>query len=136
MNDQTKKPKDCLTVTIYGDEHKLLMTYGLLSELAGMTNTQEQMLDSGFAHESRDEMMKLVLTKRGRSGVFEEDEVDLDALDIDTGEEILTWITGHLSAFFMRRLKSAQGGMEMFQGLMETLGTQAPDASSESGSPA
>lgn len=129
----TNKPADCINVTIEENEYKLLMTYGLLSKLAGMVGSQEQLLDAGFAHESRDEMIKAALTKRGRSGAFEEDEIDLDNLDLDTAEEILEWVTGHLTAFFMKRLRSAQSGMQSFKEVMTEI-TEALSDTSPAGS--
>jgi len=140
---KAKATPNTLTVTLNGEKHTLLMTYGLLNSLATQVSDVEDVTNLGFSAESRTATLIAVLTRKGKTGCF--DEVDLDVIEeIDEIDKVLDWASDHVFNFFMRRLRKAQEGLtklsietEEMAGSLEQLtpGSEASASKSPSAGP-
>jgi hypothetical protein len=112
--------KTTLDVTLNGESHTLLMTYGLLNKLATQVSDVEDVTNMGFSAENREATLLAVLTRKGKTGCF--DEVDLDEIEeIDEIERVLDWASDHVFDFFMKRLRKAQEGLTKLSAEAETM---------------
>lgn len=98
-----------INVKVNGKEVTLLMSFGLLNKLTALYNPTngKALEETVFDAELRDSVLRLVLEKRGESGIFSKDEVknlDLDTVDISNEDfdSIFNWEMEHVSDFFLR----------------------------------
>lgn len=113
-----------LTIIVNEQPQTIKMTFGLLTELAatmtGLEDAQMLMLDN----DRLTDFLNLVLATRDAEGNIEEGSVDLrvgDALDMEDYEKLVTWSTGHVMSFFVRRARSLSLAGKTLQPELEAL---------------
>lgn len=122
MEQNETKLSETLVVKINGEEHTLLMTYGLLTRLTMINSSVDNLLNGAADPTARDAMIITCLTKHGRSGVFEPG-FDFDDLDvaINECERIFDWAMEHLLDFFMRRMEAGTRISSPYAGRLQSL---------------
>lgn len=99
-----------LTVTIGGVERELFMSYGLLTKLSKELETADAVGAVPHDPEMRDNVLKIALTERTRSGKAIKEIKDLDDVEIslEDVEAVLGWVMEHLTGFFVRGLQKTK----------------------------
>jgi hypothetical protein len=100
---KSTKVSDRLKVVVNGTEHELLMTFGLLNELANLLGANGQIVTAAVDPDSRMTVLCACLLKRGKAG-FLEGEFNIEEIDInpDTVIEIIEWAQSHVIDFFLK----------------------------------
>jgi hypothetical protein len=95
--------KDILAVEVNGAKHKLFMSWGLKNQLVNYLGSNGQMATAAIDPESRETVLKLCLTKKGKSGCIE-GEVDFDNIDLpeDSAIAIIEWAQEHVFDFLLK----------------------------------
>jgi hypothetical protein len=114
--------------TILIGNHKLKMTYGLLTDLQRVVpdaeNAIQYILSDTFV---RDYLVRRTLTPMKGSVASEDDLILAEDVDLSPEEvtEVLNWVAGHLMLFFAR---SAKGLRQQGQNLQKMMGLSVPSA--------
>jgi hypothetical protein len=123
---------DKLSITFEGSDRELLMSYGLLNELAKLVGSPEVAPSISIDEHLRQEVLAACLADRKPSGKITKAVADMDDLDIsiDDIESILDWATEHVLSFFVRSLgkmvKRVEANKDVLEGLKSSLdGLQA-----------
>lgn len=97
-------------IRIGEEDREILMSFGLLNELTKLIGDPGTVAAVAINPELRDEVLRLVLAERKRSGkVIKplEDVEDIDA-DYEDIERLLKWVMGHVLGFFVRLLQTTK----------------------------
>jgi hypothetical protein len=126
-------PEPRFKVMINGEERTLFMSFGLLNEICRAIGGLEAAIQIPVDNELRDYSLLAVLSKRDELGaVAEGGAVNLRTLDIavEDVEELLAWITDHVTDFFLRTMervvKGQQKNAERFQALAKSKPESSP----------
>jgi hypothetical protein len=121
-----------LHITLAGADRELLMSYGLLNELAKIVGSPEVAPSISIDEGLRQEVLAACLAERKPSGKILKPVPDMDDLEIsiDDIESILDWATEHVLSFFVRSLgkmvKRVEANKDVLEGLKSSLdGLQA-----------
>lgn len=107
-------PSDKLIVSINGQTHELFMSFALLNRLVSIVGEINGVSAAEMDPVVRDVILKEVLVKRGKSGLIEDPEFDLDnyEMNISDGIAILDWVSDHCLDFFIRQIEKAKATAE------------------------
>lgn len=118
---------DKITIAFEGADRDLLMSYGLLNELAKIVGSPEIAPSISIDERLREEVLGACLATRKPSGKVTKKVEDLDDLDlsIDDVERLLDWATEHVLSFFVRSLgkmvKRVEANRDVLEGLKSSL---------------
>lgn len=98
-------PPERLTIKIDGQDHELFMSFGLMNTLAIPISSVDELIQIDNDPDLRNFILHSCLDKRDSRGATTK-VYDLEGLSYSKGEEILTWVRGHLQDFFITRLKN------------------------------
>lgn len=123
---------DKLSITFEGADREILMSYGLLNELAKLVGSPEVAPSISIDENLREEVLKACLAERKPSGKIVKHVADMDDLNmsIEHIEAVLDWATEHVLSFFVRSLgkmvKRVEANKDVLEGLKSSLdGLQA-----------
>ncbi|MBD9544258.1 hypothetical protein IB276_32965 [Ensifer sp. ENS04] len=123
---------DKLSIIYEGNDRELLMSYGLLNELAKIVGSPEVAPSISIDESLRADVLAACLAERKPSGKVVKPVADMDDLDIsiDDIEKILDWATEAVLNFFVRSLgkmvKRVEANKDVLEGLKSSLdGLQA-----------
>jgi hypothetical protein len=98
-----------LNITVNGKPVELFMSFGLLNKLTTLYNPTagKALEETVFDADLRKDVLRLVLEKRGETGLFPADEakkLDPDSLEISNEDfdKLFAWEMDHVSDFFLR----------------------------------
>lgn len=98
-------PPERMTIKLNDKDHELFMSFGLMNTLAIPINTVDELIQIDSEPDLRNFILHSCLDKRDSRGATVE-VYDLEGLGYSQGEEILTWVRGHLQDFFITRLRN------------------------------
>lgn len=105
-----------LTVTINDTPVTLFMSFGLLDRLVTIVGETQSVASFEMDEVARHTIMREVLLKRGKSGVFEgtNEEFDLDNffMTVDDAMNVLAWVSDHVMDFFVKGVEKARATTE------------------------
>ncbi|KQS84252.1 hypothetical protein [Rhizobium sp. Leaf383] len=118
---------DKLSIVFEGKDRELLMSYGLLNELAKLVGSPEVAPQISLDEGLREDVLGACLAYRKASGKILKKVEDMDDLDmsIDDIEAVLDWATEHVLSFFVRSLgkmvKRVESNKDVLEGLKSSL---------------
>lgn len=102
------KLSDKITIKIDNEDYELFMSFGLLHKLASLVETPEMVPQMLVVGDLREKVLRVLLTKRDRSGKVIGDPVEnIDDVLISRkdAEKVLTWAMEHVLDFFVESLR-------------------------------
>ncbi|KGM36129.1 hypothetical protein [Inquilinus limosus] len=99
------------------------MSFALLNRLVAIVGEINGVSSAEMDPVVRDVILKEVLVKRGKSGLVEDENFDLDNYDmsIDDGIAILDWVSDHCLDFFIRQIEKAKATAEAIAPRLKSL---------------
>lgn len=98
-------PSEHFSITLNEKTHELFMSFGLMNTLAIPIRTVDELIDIDQNPDLRNFILSTCLDKRNEKGLVTE-PFDLNKIGYQQGEEILEWVRGHLTDFFITRLRN------------------------------
>jgi hypothetical protein len=134
MTEQQKRkaPEPRFKVKVNGEEQTLFMSFGLLNEICRAIGGLEAAIQIPVDNELRDYALLAVLSKRDEEGaVAEGGAINLRTLDMttDDAEELLAWITDHVTDFFLRTMERVVTGQKKNADRFKALAKSKPESS-------
>lgn len=133
MANKPKRPEKILKLD---DGTELTMTYLMMNDiLRYVGGPEEAMLSIMNNQETRDLIVRRLLTKNGKAIEKMEDLIPLDEVEIDffDVEDILAWTLEHVTYFFMKTAEKMQGAVAKYPEVAARMTSSDP---SETGSTA
>lgn len=118
---------DKLSITFEGSDREILMSYGLLNELAKIVGSPEIAPSIAIDENLREEVLAACLAERKASGKVTKKIDDMDDLElsIEDAERLLDWATEHVLSFFVRSLgkmvRRVESNRDVLAGLKSSL---------------
>lgn len=127
-------PTPSITIKMGDTSREVLMSFGLLSELAELVRAYELLPEVDFNSATRTAVVDLCLAPRDDRGRRTDAEpVDLYQLSIEDGAAVLDFAKEHLSDFFLGRLekqlRSVQGSADRLRAVGSLLNGSVASAS-------
>lgn len=112
-----KVPNPELRIDINGEPVRLKMSYGLLSSLAAMVDSPENVAMLGMSPRLCRDLCLVAVVPRDEEGdptMKTDREIDaiLDQLTTEDGQAVTDWVQEHLIDFFMRGVSSTQTALK------------------------
>ena len=107
--ENTEKTSDIIHVTYDGKDKEIRMTYGLQQLLCSRVSSLEAVENMYLDATLQTVLMNDVLAERDEKGnVVEEGKQWAMWLNVEDGERLMDWISGHLVDFFISRSRAQQ----------------------------
>lgn len=101
----TPSLSDTLQVTIAEQNYEIFMSFGLMNTLVIPIETVENLISMDSDPDVRNFILTQCLSKRDAQGKVLE-LFQTHSVSYSQGEEILSWVRGHLENFFLTRLRN------------------------------
>lgn len=124
--ENIEKTPDTIHVTYDGKDKEIRMTYGLQQLLCSRVSSLEAVENMYLDATLQTVLMNDVLAERDEKGnVVEENKQWAMWLNVEDGERLMDWITGHLVDFFISRSRAQQKAtgkvMDLIKEMSKTL---------------
>jgi hypothetical protein len=116
--------QDRIKVKVDGNDQEVFMSFGLLSELAGVVGSPENITALSVIQGMREEVIRLALSDRKKRGQIVEDK-PAPELSIEDGEKLLAFISEHVMGFFVRTLQATTEIVKKNQQALESLASSS-----------
>jgi hypothetical protein len=131
------KLDDRLTVTIDGEDKEIFMSFGLLSELANITQSAEGVAEMDLNPNVAMLVIDTCLAPRNARGKITDKDFTAPQMDADTAEKILKFAGEHTLGFFIKGLKRGIDRLESRRSELQAVGrslNSTPSSPSETAS--
>lgn len=124
--ENIEKTPDTIHVTYDGKDKEIRMTYGLQQLLCSRVSSLEAVENMYLDATLQTVLMNDVLAERDEKGnVVEENKQWAMWLNVEDGERLMDWISGHLVDFFISRSRAQQKAtgkvMDLIKEMSKTL---------------
>lgn len=104
-NEKPKAPPEKYSIEINEQKHDLFMSFGLMNTLAIPIKSVDDLIEIDNSPELREFILHSCLDTRNEEGLTIT-KFNLKQLSYAQGEEVLEWVRGHLTDFFITRLRN------------------------------
>lgn len=120
--ENTEKTPEIIHVTYDGKDKEIRMTYGLQQLLCSRVSNLEAVENMYLDANLQTTLMNDVLAERDEKGnVTDEGKQWSMWLNIEDGEKLMDWISGHLVDFFISRSRAQQKATEKVMDLIKEM---------------